>query len=310
MRLMQHKREAYWFYRYLSIFYDKLVNPLFWTERMRDKSLDIGEWEGADELKVIDVGSGTGFTTEGIVDRVPAWNVTCVDQSPHQMNHAKAKSELAKCTFVEGDAENIPFADDTFDRYVSAGSIEYWPDPQLGVNESYRVIKPGGWALLIGPIEPVNPISKFAANTWMLFPPEEDYHAYYREAGFENIRHTYVAPHWQENERYGIAIVGQKPTAGESPSNYRPVAPEQSLVDANEDGVSLGRGLLLAGRVLLGSTAGFIFIPMALLASVTAPLRGIDAEPEPLNTEQKAVLIGLGVLAGAWLLSKITKGKR
>lgn len=309
MRLMQHKREAYWFYRYLSIFYDKLVNPLFWTARMRDKSLDIGHWEDGENLQVIDVGSGTGFTTEGIVQRVPAGNVTCVDQSPHQMGHAKAKSVLEACTFREGDAENIPFPDDTFDRYVSAGSIEYWPHPQLGVNESYRVIKPGGWALLIGPIEPVNPISKFAANTWMLFPPEEDYHEYYREAGFEDVQYTYVAPHWQENERYGIAIIGRKPKAGPSPSSYRPVAPEQSLVDAHPEGVSLGRGLLLAGRVLVGSAAGFIFIPMALLASVTAPLRGIDAEPEPLNKEQKAVLIGIGVVAGTWILSKILNRK-
>ena len=271
---------------------------------MRDKALDIGEWDGGENLQVIDVGSGTGFTTEGIVQRVPAANVTCVDQSPHQMQHAKAKPELSDCTFKLGDAENIPFPDDTFDRYVSAGSIEYWPHPQLGVNESYRVIKPGGWALLIGPIEPVNPISKFAATTWMLFPPEADYHEYYREAGFENVRYTYVAPHWQENERYGIAIIGQKPAAGPSPSTYRPVTAEQSLVDANPEGMTLGRGALLAGRVLVGSVAGFIFIPMALLASVTAPLRGIDAEPEPLNKEQKAVLIGLGAVLGAYLLHK------
>ena len=306
---MQHKREAYWFYRYLSVFYDKLVNPLFWTASMRDKALDIGEWADGHDLQVIDVGSGTGFTTEGIVQRVPAANVTCVDQSPHQMRHAKAKPELAACTFQLGDAENIPFADDTFDRYVSAGSIEYWPHPQMGVNESYRVIKPGGWALLIGPIEPVNPISKFAATTWMLFPPEADYHEYYREAGFENVRYTYVAPHWQDNERYGIAIIGQKPKAGPSPSTYRPVAAEQSLVDANPEGMTLGRGALLAGRVLVGSVAGFIFIPMALLASVTAPLRGIDAEPEPLNKEQKVVLIGIGAALGAYLLHKAF-GKR
>ena len=44
MRLMQHKREAYWFYRFLSIFYDDYVNPLFWTEDMREKALDLGDW--------------------------------------------------------------------------------------------------------------------------------------------------------------------------------------------------------------------------------------------------------------------------
>jgi len=307
MRLMQHKREAYWFYRYLSIFYDKLVNPLFWTARMREKSLDIGYWDDSDQLTVIDVGSGTGFTTEGIVSRVPAGNVTCVDQSPHQMAHARAKPELAGCTFQLGDAENIPFGDDTFDRYVSAGSIEYWPDPQRGLNEAYRVIKPGGWALMIGPLEPVNFVSKFAANTWMLFPPEEDYFKYMETAGFDRIDHTYVAPHWQKNERYGIAVIGRKPLAGKSPNHYEAVAEEQSLVATSDEGITLGRGMMLAGRVLLGSAAGFIFIPMALLASVTAPMRGIEADREPLNAHQKLALATVGVVAAVLIVNRLTR---
>ena len=304
---MQHKREAYWFYRYLSNFYDKLVNPLFWTASMREKALNIGYWDEAEDLTVIDVGSGTGFTTEGIVRRVPARNVTCVDQSPHQMRFAKKKSVLGDCAFVLGDAENLPFDDDHFDRYVSAGSIEYWPDPQRGLNEAYRVIKPGGWALMIGPLEPVNPVSKFAANTWMLFPPEEDYFRYMEDAGFTNIEHTYVAPHWQASDRYGIAIIGRKPAAGKSPNHYEPVAEGQQLVATDEEGVTLGRGLLLAGRVLVGSAAGFIFIPMALVASVTAPLRGIDKEPEPLNAHQKVALAAVGVIAAVWITNRLTR---
>ena len=38
----------------------------------------------------------------------------------------------------QGDAEALPFEADAFDRYVSAGSIEYWPDPQRGIAEAYR----------------------------------------------------------------------------------------------------------------------------------------------------------------------------
>ncbi len=307
MRLMQHKKEAYWFYRYLSIFYDKLVNPLFWTEKMREKSLDLGYWDDPETLRVIDVGSGTGFTTEGIVRRVPSENVTCVDQSPHQMSRALAKRELAGCTFQLGDAEALPFDDDTFDRYVSAGSIEYWPDPQLGINEAYRVIKPGGWALMIGPLEPVNPFSKFVANTWMLFPPEEDYHQYFENAGFDRIDYTYVAPYWQKSERYGIAIIGRKPQAGKSPYDYTPVPRETAVVNAQEEGMSLGRGMLLAGRVLAGSAAGFLFIPMALVASITAPLRGIDKEPEPLNQHQKVALVAVGVIATIFIVNRLAK---
>jgi MPBQ/MSBQ methyltransferase len=305
---MQHKREAFWFYRYLSNFYDKLVNPLFWTERMREKSLSVVDWSNASQLRVVDVGSGTGFTTRGIVRRVPAKNVVCVDQSPQQMERAMVKPELQDCRFRLGDAENLPFPDDTFDRYVSAGSIEYWPDPQRGVNEAYRVIKEGGQALLIGPIEPVNPISKFIANTWMLFPSESDYHLYFQQAGFENIDWVYVRPHWQQNERYGIAIVGTKPAPGRSPA-YRPIDPSAALVEANPDGGWLGRNLLLTGRLLLGSAAGFLFIPMALIAHVTAPLRGVEGEVEPLNREQKLVLGGIGAVATFFVLRAIFRKK-
>ena len=34
----------------------------------------------------------------------------------------------------------MPFAADSFDRYVSAGSIEYWPEPQRGIKEAYRLV--------------------------------------------------------------------------------------------------------------------------------------------------------------------------
>ena len=42
MRLIQHKREAYWFYRFLSLGYDRWVNPLFWTPAMRALALEAG----------------------------------------------------------------------------------------------------------------------------------------------------------------------------------------------------------------------------------------------------------------------------
>ena len=92
------------------------------------------------------------------------------------MAKAKAKPELNGVTFIEGDAEDIPLPTDKFDRYTSAGSIEYWPEPQRGVCEAYRILKPGGWACLIGPVEPTSPVSKFfqgevASPLFLPIPP-------------------------------------------------------------------------------------------------------------------------------------------
>ena len=52
-------------------------------------------------LQVCDVGGGTGFCTLGVVETVKPENVTLVDQSPHQLSKAKAKSALKFVTIKE-----------------------------------------------------------------------------------------------------------------------------------------------------------------------------------------------------------------
>ena len=152
---------------------------------MRARALEAARLEPG--LKVLDAGAGTGFTTEGIVARANAADVTMLDQSPHQLKRSRAKPALADCPRVLGDAEALPFADDSFDRYVSAGSIEYWPDPQQGIAEAYRVTRAGGTALMIGPVRPANRAARALAEAWMLFPPVEDYTGWMEAAGFTDV---------------------------------------------------------------------------------------------------------------------------
>lgn len=119
-RFIQHKKEAFWFYRFLSIVYDHVINPGHWTEDMRDEALEPADLYDR-RLKVVDVGGGTGFTTLGIIKHVDPENVTILDQSPHQLAKAREKEALKKCTIIEGDAEDLPFPTDYCDRYISAG---------------------------------------------------------------------------------------------------------------------------------------------------------------------------------------------
>jgi MPBQ/MSBQ methyltransferase len=257
--LIQHKREAYWFYRFLSLGYDRWVNPLFWTPEMRAEALAAARLDDAD-LTVVDVGAGTGFTTEGIVARVGAANVTMLDQSPHQLARSRAKPELEPCARVLGDAEDLPFPTDSFDRYVSAGSIEYWPDPERGVTEAYRVTKAGGTALLIGPVRPANRAARALARAWMLFPPAEDYARWFEAAGFTDVTITKLAPRWYRNRHvpYAIAVSGTKPRPGPGP------APPPRRED------SPAGPLRFAVRFVLGSAAGAVFVPVAAVLSLRA----------------------------------------
>jgi MPBQ/MSBQ methyltransferase len=252
MRLIAHKREAYWFYRFLSLGYDRWVNPLFWTPAMRAQALAPARLDDPG-LTVLDAGAGTGFTTEGIVERVHPSSVTMLDQSPHQLARARAKPALADCPKVLGDAEALPFADDAFDRYVSAGSIEYWPDPQRGIAEAYRVTRAGGVATVIGPVRPANRIARLLAETWMLFPGADEYERWFRRAGFRDVRAVPLAPDWYRDRRapYALAVSGVKPAPGKPLATERvedpPVGP-----------------LRFAARFVLGSAAGLLFVPMAI----------------------------------------------
>ena len=94
------------------------------------------------------------FLLRGHRRHVDAANLTLLDQSPHQLARARRKPALQGATVVQGDAERPPLPDRHFDRWVSCGSIEYWPDPQAAIAEAYRVVKPGGSALLVGPLPP------------------------------------------------------------------------------------------------------------------------------------------------------------
>lgn len=222
---------------------------------MRERALAAARLDRRD-LEVLDAGAGTGFTTEGVVAHVDPSRVTMLDQSPHQLARAERRPALAGVRRLLGDAEALPFADDAFDRYVSAGSIEYWPDPQRGIAEAYRVLRPGGVGVVIGPVRPANRIARALADLWMLFPAVSDYTTWFERAGFADVQVAPVAPDWYRDSRvpYAVAVSG---VAAAGPSPLTPAPPAESL------GAPGGR-VRSALRFALGSLAGLAFVPIAL----------------------------------------------
>ena len=180
-----------------------------------------------------------------------------LDQSPHQLARARRKQALAGVAKVIGDAEALPFETDSRDRYVSTGSIEYWPDPQRAIAEAYRVLRPGGVALLAGPLRRTHPLARALSDAWMLFPSEDEYVAWFERAGFASIERVHVAPDWWDEDwdRYGVAIAAVKPRAGEPP----PVPAPAGRGDERPPALPVR-----LARFAVGSLAGAAFIPVAL----------------------------------------------
>lgn len=190
MGILEDKKRARIFYRYFSKIYDR-VNPIFYSDEMRKKVVDMAEL--ADGDFVLEVGCGTGFTTTEIVRRVGEENVVAVDLTPEQM--MKAVMRFGNSNFVLGDAENLPFKDNSFDAAISAGSIEYWPHPQRGIEEMARVTKSGGRVVILAPRKPSNLLVRKFAESIMLFPSTQQCVAWFMNSGLEDIRYIETGPY-------------------------------------------------------------------------------------------------------------------
>ncbi len=195
MALLDDKDRARTFYRCLSRVYDR-VNPVFWNEDMRDRCVELLEVVEGD--RVVDVGCGTGFATEALLEVTS--EVEAVDQSPQQLEMARRKQGLDDVDFVLGDAENLPYRDGVFDCAWSSGSIEYWPEPVEGLREMRRVVRPEGRALVVGPRQPSNRLLARLADSVMLFYTREEASEMFREAGWTDVEHHVMGSNWVDDD--------------------------------------------------------------------------------------------------------------
>ncbi|MDY6818640.1 MAG: methyltransferase domain-containing protein [Halobacteriales archaeon] len=208
MGLLEDKRRARVFYKYLSKVYDT-INPFIWTDEMRAESVAMLDIDAGD--RVLDVGCGTGYGTEALLEYTD--DVHGLDQSVHQLQKAWAKlGKHDPVSFYRGDAERLPFKEDSFDIVWSSGSIEYWPNPVDALAECRRVVKPGGQVLVVGPNYPRSSLFQKLADMIMLFYDEQEADRMFREAGFEEIEHRLMGPTY--NPEIAITTLAKAPGSG------------------------------------------------------------------------------------------------
>jgi demethylmenaquinone methyltransferase/2-methoxy-6-polyprenyl-1,4-benzoquinol methylase len=91
--------------------------------------------------RVLDVATGTGMVARAVAERGAI--VTALDQSTAMLGVARAHSHPG-ITFVQGEAEHLPFNDASFDGLTFTYLLRYVDDPAATLAELARVVKPGG----------------------------------------------------------------------------------------------------------------------------------------------------------------------
>lgn len=103
-----------------------------------------------DGMKILDVGCAGGLLCHRLKECLPHAELTGLDFDTGHIAYAKKKTEELNlpCTFVAGDATQLPFADNTFDVCCSHTVINFC-DPAKFVSEQHRVLKPGGRMIIM-----------------------------------------------------------------------------------------------------------------------------------------------------------------
>lgn len=120
--------------------WDRMRENLF-SDAVREKALLIADVQ-PDKLAA-DIGSGTGFITEGLIQR--GLKVIAMDQSEAMLAEMKKKfASFDEIDYRVGESPNLPIADETVDYVFANMYLHHVESPPIAIKEMVRILKPGG----------------------------------------------------------------------------------------------------------------------------------------------------------------------
>jgi demethylmenaquinone methyltransferase/2-methoxy-6-polyprenyl-1,4-benzoquinol methylase len=153
------KREALALFRGLPRRYDELSSLLSFGQDPRWRRALVSAVAPAAGERVLDVATGTGMVAAELL-ACSDCSVVGIDQSAEMLSGARARFEgligsggssatggmerPVRVELIEGEAESLPFAEESFDALTFTYLLRYVEDPRATMRELARVVRPGG----------------------------------------------------------------------------------------------------------------------------------------------------------------------
>ena len=93
---------------------------------------------------VLDVGSGTGALTAAVAAAASSSRIVGIDPAASYVAYARTRHTSERMRFEVGDAQQLRFADGSFDRTLSLLVLNFIPDRSRALGEMIRVTRAGG----------------------------------------------------------------------------------------------------------------------------------------------------------------------
>ena len=131
-------------FRWLTPLYDPLLKWVMREETFKRKLVQQANIQP--QMKVLDLGCGTGTLTLMLKQAYPEAQMTGLDGDPEVLEIARNKTRSVDIQWDEGLASSLPYPDSVFDRVVTSLVIHHLvtDDKRRAFKEIYRVLKSGG----------------------------------------------------------------------------------------------------------------------------------------------------------------------
>ena len=121
--------------------YEQYLGPLLFEPY----AVEVASHVPTTPQSVLELACGTGRVTRHLRKRLPlSARLIATDLSPDMLEVARERLQDPSIDFRMADAMDLPFPANSFDVVVCQFGLMFLPDKQKGVNEAYRVLKPGG----------------------------------------------------------------------------------------------------------------------------------------------------------------------
>jgi ubiquinone/menaquinone biosynthesis C-methylase UbiE len=184
----------------LRLFVKYLIYKFFWTTNFQRRV----EWpillrwaQPRRNERILDIACGDGALSLKIAER--AGTIYGIDASSTAINEAKALSHKLKIDshFRLGDAEDLPYPSNFFDKIVCSSSLEHFEHDLQALSEMNRVLKPHGKLILTADsfTDPIGATAREKhkhVSRVINFYTQATLNERFKRAGFETARSRYL----------------------------------------------------------------------------------------------------------------------